>query len=72
MTSKTMHGCLAALLATTLAPLVRDARADEDEGSERMAIRSVSTHADRVTGGDVLVEISLPRGARKGATSSSV
>ena len=64
--NKTMHGCLAALLATTLAPLVRDARADEDGGSERMAIRSVSTHADRVTGGNVLVEISLPRSARRG------
>jgi hypothetical protein len=63
-----MCSCLAALLAITLASQVREARADDDddEGPQTIAIRSLSTHADRVSGGDVLVEISLPRVPRKG------
>jgi hypothetical protein len=61
-----MHWCLAALLAATLAPHVREARADDDDGPQSIGIRSLSTHADRVSGGDVLVEISLPRSLRKG------
>lgn len=41
------------------------ARADQ-QGSRRLQVKAVSTHADRVSGGDVLVEISLPRRLRRG------
>jgi hypothetical protein len=36
---------------------------EDREGQERFAIRTLSTHPDRITGGDVLVEISVPRKA---------
>src|SRR5437660_639025 len=36
------------------------------DGPRGLQIRTLSTHADRVSGGDVLVEISLPRAPRKG------
>ena len=65
MTSREMHWCLAAMLATALAPHLREARADDDRG-QRIAIRSLSTRPDRVSGGDVLLEISLPSAPRKG------
>jgi hypothetical protein len=57
MSSRECFSCLAVALATTLAV---QARADDD-GAQRIAIRTLSTHADRVSGGNVLVEISLPR-----------
>lgn len=65
MTSKGMRWCLAALVATTVASQVREARADDDE-HQRLVIRTLSTRADKVSGGEVLVEISLSRAARKG------
>ncbi len=42
MTSRGMRSCLAALLAATLAPQVREARADDDDGPETIKIRSLS------------------------------
>src|SRR6266852_1859830 len=65
MTSAGIRSCLVALLATALAPHGREARAD-DNGSQSLQIRSLSTHADRVSGGNVVVQISLPRAPRKG------
>src|SRR5712692_9187823 len=65
MTSAGIRSCLVALLATAFAPHAREARADDD-GSQSLQIRTLSTHADRVSGGNVLVQISLPRAPRKG------
>ncbi len=53
------------LLATALVPQSREALADDD-GPQSLQMRTLSTHADRVSGGDVLVQISLPRSPRKG------
>src|SRR5712671_3745703 len=66
MTSKAMRLCLVATFATLLVPRTREARADDDGRSPKIAIRPLSTHADRVSGGDVLVEISLTGVPRKG------
>jgi Tannase-like family of unknown function (DUF6351) len=71
MTSRGMRWCLAALAATALAPHPREARADDD-GPQSLQLRALSTHADRVSGGDVLVEISLPRQVRKGVVIVSL
>jgi hypothetical protein len=65
MTFKAFRTCLAALLAMGLALPTHDARADDD-GEEAIGIRTLSANADRVSGGDVLVQISLPRGVSKG------
>ena len=53
------------MLAAALVPQAQEARADDD-GPQSIQMRTLSTHADRVSGGDVLVEISLPRAPRKG------
>src|SRR5437588_275848 len=66
MISTGIRSCFVALLATALVPHARDASADDEEGPRGLQIRTLSTHADRVSGGDVLVEISLPRAPRKG------
>ncbi len=71
MTSAGIRSCLVALLATALAPHGREARAD-DNGSQSLQIQTLSTHADRVSGGDVLVQISLPRAPRKGDVTVSL
>jgi hypothetical protein len=65
MTATGIRSCLAVLLATALVPHAREARADDD-GPESIQVRTLSTHADRVSGGDVLVQISLPRSPRSG------
>jgi Tannase-like family of unknown function (DUF6351) len=66
MTSTGIHSCLVVLLATALVPVAREARADDDDhGPHRLQIRTLSTHADRVSGGDVLVQISLPPSVRR-------
>ena len=65
MSSAATRSCLVVLLATALMPHSREARADDD-GPQSLQIRTLSTHADRVSGGDVLVEISLPRSPQKG------
>ncbi len=62
---------LAVLLATALAPLGRQARADDD-GAQSLQIQTLSTHADRVSGGNVVVQISLPRAPRKGDVTVSL
>ena len=60
------RGVLAALLATCLFSRAHEARADDGEGaSKKIGIRTLSANPDRVSGGDVLVEISLPRAARR-------
>ena len=64
MTSGNLRTCLAVLLAVLLAPRAQEARAD-DNGDRRIAIRILSTHADRISGGNALVEISLPRAPRR-------
>ncbi|HZR07381.1 MAG TPA: DUF6351 family protein [Myxococcales bacterium] len=65
MTSARIRSFLAGLLAAALVPQAQEARADDD-GPQSIQMRTLSTHADRVSGGDVLVEISLPRAPRKG------
>jgi Tannase-like family of unknown function (DUF6351) len=65
MSSRGIRSCLFALLATALVWQSREARADDD-APQSLQIRTLSTHADRVSGGDVLVQISLPRAPRKG------
>ena len=65
MTSAGIRSCLAVLVATALLSDGREARADRD-GPQSLQIRTLSTHADRVTGSNVLVQISLPRQPRKG------
>jgi len=57
--------CLVALLATASVPRTREARADDDDRSPKIAIRTLSTRADRVSGGNVLLEISLSNAPRK-------
>jgi len=60
------RGVLAALLATCLFSRAHEARADDGEGaSKKIGIRTLSANPDRVSGGDVLAEISLPRAARR-------
>ena len=56
-----MQNCRWTRLLATFAVtcLAAAAHADEDR-SEKFGIRALSTRADRVTGGDVLVEISFP------------
>jgi hypothetical protein len=71
MTFKAFRTCLAALLAMGLALPTHDARADDD-GEEAIGIRTLSANADRVSGGDVLVQISLPRGVSKGNVTVSL
>ena len=71
MTSAPIRPCLAASLATVVALGAPQARA-HDEGPQSLEIRALSTHADRVSGGDVLVEISLPRSPRKGSVVVSL
>ncbi len=65
MMTRGAYGCLAALLATGLVSRAYQARADDDEGGSRIEIRTLSANPDRVSGGDVLLKISLPRGARQ-------
>jgi len=65
MSSTGTRSCLLVLLATALVPHSREAFADDD-GPQSLQMRALSTHADRVSGGDVLVQISLPRSPRKG------
>jgi len=65
MMTKETYGCLAALLVTGLVSRMREARADDDEGESRIEILSVSANPDRVSGGDVLLKISLPRGTQR-------
>src|SRR6266849_5964355 len=65
MGSSSMRSCVVALLAMQLVAHARGARADDD-GAQNLQIRTLSTHADRVSGGDVLVQISLARPSRKG------
>src|SRR5882672_8381255 len=60
------RGVLAALLAICLFSRAHEARADDGEGaSKKSGIRTLSANPDRVSGGGVLVEISLPRAARR-------
>src|SRR5689334_2293277 len=56
-----MRTCLAALLAVAVAP-----RAHADSDKDKISITTLSTHADRVSGGNVLVEISLSRPPKHG------
>lgn len=72
MTARPIRSCLAALAALAMVPDARDARAHDDDGPQSLQIRALSTHADRVSGGDVLVEISLPRSPRKGGVIVSL
>jgi len=65
MDSRPIRSCVVALLATALVPHPREARGDDD-GPQSLQIKPLSTHADRVSGGDVLVQISLPRSPGKG------
>ncbi len=65
MGSSSIRSCVVALLAMQLVAHAREARADDD-GAQSLQIRTLSTHADRVSGGDVLVQISLARPPRKG------
>ncbi len=58
------YGRLTALLVTGLVSRLPEARADDDEGGSRIIIQVLSANPDRVSGGDVLLKISLPRGAR--------
>src|SRR5512138_1421212 len=51
-------GVLAALLA--LQPSFASAQGRSAEAQDRFGVRTLSTHADRVSGGDVLVEITYP------------
>src|SRR5882762_10151575 len=63
MASTGIRFCLMALLVTALAaPRARSH--DDDDDSRSLQIKTLSTHADRVSGGDVLVQITLPRHAR--------
>lgn len=71
MNSSGIRTCLAVLLATALAPHAREARADDD-GPQSLQIQTLSTHADRVSGGNVLVQISLPRAPQKGHVTVSL
>src|SRR5258705_10589150 len=63
MASTGIRFCLMALLTTALA--APRARAhDHEDDSRSLQIKTLSTHADRVSGGDVLVQITVPRQAR--------
>src|SRR5258708_23045965 len=64
MMTRGTYGCLVTLLAMGLVSRAPEARADDDEGGSRIEIRALSANPDRVSGGDVLVEISLPRAPR--------
>jgi len=64
MMTRGTYGCLTALLVTGLVSRLPEARADDDEGGSRIIIQVLSANPDRVSGGDVLLKISLPRGAR--------
>ena len=64
MMTRGTYGCLVTLLAMGLVSRAPEARADDDEGGSRIEIRALSANPDRVSGGDVLVKISLPRAAR--------
>jgi Tannase-like family of unknown function (DUF6351) len=65
MTWKAMRTCLAALLALALAPRAH-------ANSDKISIRTLSTHADRVSGGDVLVEVDVPRAPKHGGVVVSL
>ena len=54
MISTGIRSFFVALLATALVPHARDASADDDDGPRGLQIRTLSTHADRVSGDDVL------------------
>lgn len=58
MTARVMNPLVLALFTLGLAVPLREVRADDDP-SDGISIRTLSTHADRVSGDDVLVEISL-------------
>jgi len=58
-------GLMAALLAVQVPVGIAQGPSGGVRG--RVAIRTLSTHADRVSGGDVLVEIALPPGSRRPA-----
>ena len=62
MITRGAYGCLA-VLVTGLVSGAHEARADDGEGGLGIEIRLLSANPDRVSGGDVLVKISLPRGA---------
>src|SRR6266851_168572 len=64
MMTRGTYGCLVTLLAMGLVSRAPEARADDDEGGSRIESRALSANPDRVSGGDVLVKISLPRAAR--------
>ena len=64
MLSTGPRSCFLALLATAL--LAGTAARADDDSSQSLQIRTLSTHADRVSGGNVLVQITLPRAPRKG------
>src|SRR5260370_21894168 len=64
MMTRGTYGCLAALMVAGLVSRIHEARADGDEGGSRMEIQELSANPDRVSGGDVLLKISLPRDAR--------
>src|SRR5436305_11514022 len=65
MSPSASRSCLVGPLATALVTHPLEARSDDD-GPQSLQMRTLSTHADRVSGGDVLVQISLPRSPRKG------
>src|SRR5260370_5869483 len=65
MMTRGTYGGLTALLVTGLVSRLREARADDDEGGSRIIIQVLSANPDRVSGGDVLLKISLPRDGRR-------
>src|SRR5947207_14194904 len=62
---RALNLCRASVLALSLAFPLAAAMGDTPSSNAQFGIRTLSTHSDRVSGGDVLVEISYPNANSK-------